>query len=598
MKILAGSSREGAWWKRRRSLAIVAAVALVAIAVVLTSVLLSHSASSSQSQPLVVKSPSGAEIAAHIHRVPGLAVARVPGVHRSLTSAYSVHTSKRGPLLLSFKVPAGIGGSPSVVGATREHRGDPWVLVPGQWDGELFVINAPHLSAWQLVLTVPHFHFPNNADIQRLQGVRASPQHCPEGSEATLNIDDPQKILLDPCLATIHGNTVLKLANNRSVGLEVSVPQGVAIVRENGATLSDAFWRAFNGSLPSGAGHLLPARGSMTLSLSSLPQTLTFTATPSAFIYDALLAAVGNDATAVAGVLANQAICVHEAVNNQGLRTATDYLIVIRDVLVNCGISLAQGMIFGPQQLAFAIWDSGRSALDRSAVLTVSPPAIVIDAIGQVGVRPLGIATGGVNPSWLADLSWNGWGEASASATGSYHVNSCTGPNLCASADYEVIPVTATLDFAQECGGRSQYMHLQITSIGDSRGALLASGTNYRSGGCGASLGYESSATSETEAPSSGKGWPADHETILSCVEQSQFTVTKLEIPADPFGSGLLSVYDAVVADADISIWFYSSAEDAHASHVSSDDYQLGSVVVRRDPEDNPRAFAAVKACL
>jgi hypothetical protein len=91
--------------------------------------------------------------------------------------------------------------------------------------------------------------------------------------------------------------------------------------------------------------------------------------------------------------------------------------------------------------LALATAAAASAAPVRTGVVCPGVGAFVGGG-GKVKPATIMLACGDGN-FWISDLHWNGWGSATATATGEVHYNDCK--PYCAAGHFHVIPGSATL---------------------------------------------------------------------------------------------------------------------------------------------------------
>jgi hypothetical protein len=117
------------------------------------------------------------------------------------------------------------------------------------------------------------------------------------------------------------------------------------------------------------------------------------------------------------------------------------------------------------------------AAFAASASGTPPPARIGVTCLGATGwahggqVKPVRIvlACGDAN-LWIAALKWQGWGTATASATGTVHYNDCT--PYCAAGHFHTVAGTASLSIlkAGTCKGAAGRFYTRLRVVPAQRG--------------------------------------------------------------------------------------------------------------------------------
>ena len=91
----------------------------------------------------------------------------------------------------------------------------------------------------------------------------------------------------------------------------------------------------------------------------------------------------------------------------------------------------------------------------------IAAPPTIPNCVTQVAApHHLMLACGDGN-FWLDGVTWQHWGDAAATGTGTAHANDCT-PN-CAAGHFHTYRVTAVVGDLRTCtGGRRQYTRLLL----------------------------------------------------------------------------------------------------------------------------------------
>lgn len=228
--------------------------------------------------------------------------------------------------------------------AFRESASDEWSLTRGRVDEDSYVVETSHLSEWQL----RELHCKD-----RLTG--------PISYRIDVENSDQDDPLLYACAQEIGGKPGLVVFNNRSIGLEFPVLEGVDVVRTGSRTLAERAWGYLNSIQYGEPWLLVPGDGFVTLAFDSLPEELTFDATNSAFVFDLLLSVGGGAESAFVE-------CAHTFA--ESMRTFelnfSEVRKILLDGIIACGGRL--GDLVGIQRLLSTVWDSVGAITESATV--------------------------------------------------------------------------------------------------------------------------------------------------------------------------------------------------------------------------------------
>ncbi len=318
-----------------------------------------------------------------------LQASELDSISAPISPVYAIHDpdGQAGPFTLSFAIPPELSAKERrrLAVATRADGDNGWILLSGRVKAGRFLVVTNHLSWWQLRLPKIEFKLPSRESIERSIGVRARPPECTSRpSGLRLDVDDPSGILVSPCLDQDGARTVLKINNNRAVGVELDLPAGAAVIDTTSRTLGEAAWRQiYKLALPDDQ-RMLPGAGSVSIALDELPAELRLRATNSAFVLDALIdltaANRGGKAEALTPTFLEGVKCLHTASQQvpDSWRSPIELLDSLRDVVGDCIELLvpearaAARLTLGLAKLAYALWDSVRVVVDSTATVTVS----------------------------------------------------------------------------------------------------------------------------------------------------------------------------------------------------------------------------------
>ncbi len=183
------------------------------------------------------------------------------------------------------------------------------------------------------------------------------------GSSLEVGSSKPDDPLLYACAHEVDGEPGVTIFNNRPIGLEFPVLDGVRVVETGNRTIAEHAWGAVN-SLQYGAPWLLvPGDGYVTLAFDSVPEEIVFDATDSVFVFDLLLSVAPNPGTAYAQCAHN----VAEAARTLDLSSKASLKKLLLDGVVACSKGAA-GAVIGLPVLLEKAWASIGSLSDEATV--------------------------------------------------------------------------------------------------------------------------------------------------------------------------------------------------------------------------------------
>ncbi|MGC1853266.1 MAG: hypothetical protein WA687_12590, partial [Solirubrobacterales bacterium] len=254
------------------------------------------------------------------------------------------------PITLRFDLPAGAVDPSLLRVAFRDSAAEEWSWIRGRVEGWSYVVETGHLSEWQL-----------------------REMHCsdslggPERIEVEVENPDPDDPLLQVCPREIGGKPGLIVLNNRSIGLEFPVLEGIRVVEVGGGTIAEDAWGPLN-SLQFGKPWLLvPGDGFVALAFDVVPGELTFESTNSALVFDLLLTVAG-------GAGARFVECAHtfsESFRDSQLGIRAKLSKILKDGIIACGGPV--GSIAGIPDLLRKVWDSFGAITDSATVSFTRP---------------------------------------------------------------------------------------------------------------------------------------------------------------------------------------------------------------------------------
>ncbi len=184
--------------------------------------------------------------------------------------------------------------------------------------------------------------------------------------EVETSDDGESKPMIYACLRQVGGKAGMTVLNNRSIGLEFPVTDGMRVVETGASTIAERAWGPLNSIQYGSPWLLVPGNGFVTLAFDSLPDELRFRATNSAFVFDLLLSVAGGGG---AGFVA----CAHtfsESVRASQLSLKRELSAVLLDGIKACGGGV--GAIVAIPDVIDKAWDSIGS-LDESATVSFDP---------------------------------------------------------------------------------------------------------------------------------------------------------------------------------------------------------------------------------
>jgi|GEM_PF-726601 len=270
-------------------------------------------------------------------------------VAKPLSPVYRVTSSRElsRPVTLRFSSPEAEGWNSEVLRiAHRESKEDAWGWVRGEMQNGSYAVETARLSEWQL------------------QEIDCSDEiDDADGFEVEVETSKPDDPLLYACARKVNGKPGVTIFNNRSIGLEFPVLEGMQVVQTGNRTLAEHAWGAVN-SLQYGSPWLLvPGDGFVTLAFDSVPEEIEFDATNSAFVFDLLLSVAPNPATGYAQCAHN----VAEAARTADLDVKSSLKKLLLDGVVACSKG-ALGAVIGLPGMLEKAWASVGSLSDEATV--------------------------------------------------------------------------------------------------------------------------------------------------------------------------------------------------------------------------------------
>lgn len=216
---------------------------------------------------------------------------------RSAPFSIAIDQPLRKPAIIEFDT-SGIDQEDRVFVASREDPEEMWLLdsVPVGAGGTV-TITTRHFSFWQIVEDVARGASAKLIDLAaesvatflRFGGVRAAEPHCgspPPGYEVTgdIGLGDPNALVF-ACLEGDLREMTLQVVNNRAIGMEVVVPEGLEVSDLDGPQLTDEvvnLWRDLNHD----SRQTISATGAIGLSGSPAETQLEIKPTTRTFIVD------------------------------------------------------------------------------------------------------------------------------------------------------------------------------------------------------------------------------------------------------------------------------------------------------------------------
>jgi len=271
--------------------------------------------------------------------------------------------------------------------AHRESASEMWTLHPGTVAGAEFVYLASSFSQMQLRTLSPTLQLRSTqATVEEFAGLRAQDPKCgtaPAGTEYEV-VARKRRPVVAACIESVEGGVALvKLANKRSNGLAMRLPQGAELKSVSGRGLSEEVWRTVYKALGDDS-LFIPGGGTASVLLRTLPAEIKLSGDNSAMATDAMIyfaagGKLGEGAAKLAGRIAEYAQCIHSAASaDQSQSTATQLASFFRELWSNCGSKLGQGQLatagavfFGPLKLGTQFVDSVRDLSNARSTVEV-----------------------------------------------------------------------------------------------------------------------------------------------------------------------------------------------------------------------------------
>lgn len=271
------------------------------------------------------------------------------GIAKPLSPVYRVTASQalRRPVTLEFSSPLAEGWEPDLLRvAHRESSGEPWGWVRGEMEDGAYAVPAARLSEWQL------------QEIDCADGVDG-----PGGFDVEVGSSRPDDPLLYACAHEVDGKPGVTIFNNRPIGLEFPVLDGVRVVETGNRTIAEHAWGSVNSFQYGSPWLLVPGDGYVTLAFDSVPEEIVFDATNSAFVFDLLLSVAPNPGTAYAQCAHN----VAEAARTADLSRKASLKKLLLDGVIACSKGTLAAVIGLPDMLGKA-WAAVGSLSDEATV--------------------------------------------------------------------------------------------------------------------------------------------------------------------------------------------------------------------------------------
>jgi hypothetical protein len=319
-----------------------------------------------------------------ITRLAGTAPNVYPAATSRLSPAFEVDVPGRLARRVSLIFETRTASRRDLVAARQPEGSAGWELVRGRRVGSDFVVTTRELSGWQVRLPKIDTGAVSRGVKKKVHGwlgTRRQPLECQSADAPEVRDDDPEDPLLYACLERQPGGEpALRVRNNRGVGLEFDLPDGVAIAELTGRSLGEAVFDEINEALsrvgPTGNGRLLPGGGGEVLLTGDLDdKQLSFRVATTGLVADALLLLAPRGESAEA--IADAASCAFTS-GDRGASATKDS---VRDVLVDCASAAFSAA--GEAAVGFALSAPGFAVglgdalgdLGRTTEITVSIPA-------------------------------------------------------------------------------------------------------------------------------------------------------------------------------------------------------------------------------
>ncbi|MGI8595007.1 MAG: hypothetical protein ACR2ML_11695, partial [Solirubrobacteraceae bacterium] len=252
--------------------------------------------------------PRGAvreETEVRIEELPGTATELLPGTEtRSRLYAVDIGQPLRKPVELAFRLSRRPGSRDALAAASRERDGEMWVLRRGDYDADRRVLRlrTRELSQWQVLEDVKNkavdLGVTATSTLLQLGGVRAKEPACgvpPFGYalQGEVGMGDANALVF-ACLEGLDEEMALRVVNNRAIGMEYEIPEGMQVKDvdspELAAELMDKVREVFSDS----PWRTVSATGETTLSGRAGEMKVTVEPTVRSFVFDLNVFAIGQ----------------------------------------------------------------------------------------------------------------------------------------------------------------------------------------------------------------------------------------------------------------------------------------------------------------
>lgn len=233
--------------------------------------------------------------------------------------------------------------------AYRESKEGAWKWVRGEIGDGSYSVETIHLSEWQL------------------QEIDCGGELVGEEDYAIdveAKRDDP---LLYACAREVDGKPAVTIFNNRPIGLEFPVLDGMRVVETGHRTIAEQAWGPLNSFQYGSPWLLVPGDGFVTLAFDSVPGEIQFRATNSAFVFDLLMSLSPNPGVAFAQCAHN----VAEAARTADLGATRTLKKLLLDGVADCAKGTMRAIAGVPGMIEKAVASVG--SLSEEAAVTFSP---------------------------------------------------------------------------------------------------------------------------------------------------------------------------------------------------------------------------------
>lgn len=316
-----------------------------------------------ESSALEVEPARGIEVRRGVDRSKGTV-----GIAKPVSPVYRVTSAQslRRPVTLRFPYSdADVKDPAKLRVAYRESRGEAWKWVRGEDGSGSYSVQTVRFSEWQL----------QEIDCRDVIGGEGEYEIDVETGEG----DDP---LLYACAREVDGKPGVTIFNNRPIGLEFPVLDGVRAVETGNRTIAEHAWGAVNSYQYGSPWMLLPGDGFVTLAFDSVPEEIEFRATNSAFVFDLLLSLAPHPGVAFAQCAHN----VAEAARTADLSVTRSLKKLLLDGVATCAKGAVRAIFGVPGMIEKAV-ASVKSLSEEATVSFSSRPRALLPE-----VRPLKLA--------------------------------------------------------------------------------------------------------------------------------------------------------------------------------------------------------------